>query len=599
MRTARSGRFAPGVLSALVSLASVALPSAAEGAVFLTVELEPLRAQMGQVVSVRYSVRTRDHGSVQIMPLNFGALQLLSDPSPPQVPTMWGTGMGFSMETSTDYLVRAPRPGRYTITGGRAVDPRSGRVIAQAPPVTLVVGDVPDEPDAGVTVGDPDASAGPPPDPDAPANGDLTGAFYDMVGFYRVGTSRSRVYLGEQVEFRLWAYSASPDAGCEVSEEPTFPGFWNEPYFQPSRECAQRWFSQQVNGRFMAIGLVRKYGLFASQTGVQRFGSVVGRIDVMTGGMFRQVRRAESRTPQVEVNVVEPPVAGRPEGYVPGTIGPIALDATIDRASCPVGETATISVRAVSEGSLASAQLRFERNVDGARLRAAEGRTVVEQGPSGRYQSTRTMEVLVVPERPGDIVLGEASVAYWDPSQERYGVARVALPAVRATGERAGRGSAEVVQEDPVRVLRAFSASPRLRGYSPWFQSPRVALGTALLPTLAAGAAALARAGLRWKKGRDVERAEGAKNDPESLLLEAQRALASDAKQACALCAKAIDRARIEAREAEVELTAQQNELIREAEESLEAVRFAGTGSADEAVSRSAKAVRAVLEGLK
>ncbi|MBL8683879.1 MAG: BatD family protein [Myxococcales bacterium] len=587
-----------GVVAALV-----AAPSSSHAAVFLTVEAEPLRAQVGQAISVRYSVRTRDQGAVQIMPLNFGALQLLSDPSPPQVPMMWGTGMGFSMETSTEYLVRAPRPGRYTITSGRAIDTRSGRVIAQAPPVTIVVGDAgaADDEDAGaVTAGDPDASAGPPADPDAPPNGDLSGAYYDMVGFYRVGVSRPRAYLGEQLEYRVWAYSASPDAGCEVSEEPTFPGFWNEVYSPPTRECAQRWFSQQVNGRFMAIGLVRKYGLFATQTGVQRFGSVVGRIDVMTGGMFRQVRRAESRTPLVELTVIEPPVAGRPEGYVPGTIGPVALEATIDRANCPVGETATISVRAVSEGSLASAQLRFERNVDGARVRAAEGRTVIERaGESGRFRSTRTMELLVVPERPGDIALGEASLAYWDPVEERYGVARVALPSVRASGERVRRENEGTAQEDPARVLRGLSASPSLRGYSPVFQSARVALGTALLPTLAAGAFALGRAGLRWKKRADAERVEGAKNDPESLLREAQRALATDAKQACALCARAIERAKAEARDAEVELSDAQNALVSEATSALEAVRFAGTGSAEEAVSRSEKAVRAIMEATR
>jgi hypothetical protein len=567
--------------------------SVALSAVYLTVEIEPARAQVGEAVSVRYSVRIRDQGGVRIMPLNFGTLQLLSDSSPPQVPMMWGTGFGFSIDTANEYVVRASRPGRYVISGGRAVDPQTGRVVAQAAPVTLVVGDVPAvDPDAGVIAGDPDASAEAPVDPDAPPNGDMTGAFYDMVGFFRVGVDRPRVYLGEQVMFRVWAYSSSPDAGCELTEEPTFPGFWNESAFAPTRECAQRWFSQQVNGRFMAIGLVRKWALFASQTGVQRFGSVAGRIDVMSGGMFRQVRRSESRTPQAEVEVIEPPVDGRPEGYVPGTIGPIVLDASIDRDNCSTGETATVTVRARSEGSLASAQLLFERNVDGARVRSAEGRTVIEASATGRFESVRTTEVLVVPERAGTIALGEARIPYWDPGAQRYAIARVALPSVRATGDSVTGAAQSAAQEDPAHALRPPAAAPRLRGYAPWFVRVGPALAVSLSPSLTALGLFAGLTFARWRKRAKSEQLTAEKNDPESLVRAALAALSSDEKEACSLASRAIDRALSELRESEVSVTPELEALVRDARASLESVRFAGVGSAREAVDRAAVAVR-------
>lgn len=584
--------------------ATVLCASSARATVVLRVELEPVRAQVGEAVSVRYSVSLRDQGAVQIMPLNFGNLQLLSDPSPPQVPMMWGTGFGFSMETSTEYIVRASRPGRYTITSGRAVDPRTGRVIAQAAPVTLIVGEAPptSDGDGGVTAGDPnadpDASVAP-QDPDAPPNGDMSGAYYDMIGFFRVGVDRPRAYLGEQLTYRVWVYSASPDAGCELTDEPTFPGFWNEAAFTPSRECARRWFSQQVNGRFMAVGLVRKYGLFATQTGRQRVGSVAGSVEVMSGGVFRQVRRAESRTPQAEVEVIEPPAQGRPEGYVPGTIGPVTLEASADRTQCPSGETVTISVRARSEGSLSSAQLRFERNVDGARVRASEGRTETGPGPNGRFESVRTMEILVVPERPGLVALGEATVPYWDPATEQYGVARVALPVIRATGERVARDGQGAAQEDPARALRGLSASPRLKAYSPLFSRVSMALGAALLPSLAAVGVAAARAAGRWRKRANEARASAEKNDPESLIAAAKRALEASPAEACALAARAIAKAKETLAESEATASDEANERVRAANEALEAVRFAGEGSAKSAVELSERAVRALLEALK
>lgn len=590
-------------LSAAATVCSVlARPAFAQANVVLTVEIEPQRVQVGEVASVRYTVRLRDQGAVQIMPLNFGSLQLMSDPSPPQVPMMWGTGFGFSVDTANEYLVRATRPGRYVISSGRAIDPRTGRVVAQAAPVTLIVGDAPPT-DGAVTVGDPTADAdasAPPADPDMPPNGDMTGAYYDMIGFYRVGVDRPRVYLGEQLTYRLWAYAASADANCEVSNEPTFPGFWNESSITPTRECAQRWFSQQVNGRFMAIGLVRKFGLFATQTGRQQVGAVTGALDVTAGGsMFRQVRRVESRTPAVDIEVIEPPAQGRPEGYVPGTIGPIALEATVDRAECPVGETATISVRARSEGSLASAQLRFERNVDGARVRASEGRTQVELAVTGRYDSVRTMEILVVPERPGAISLGEATIPYWDPSEQKYALARVALPSVRATGERSSGGSSARAQQDPAHALRGLSARPTLSSYSPLFSRPAPAIGFALLPSIAALAAAAGQLGLRVRRRSLTERAETEKNDPTALIEGARRALASDPKEACSLAAKAISRAKSLLDDEEIAPSEDARARVAAANEALEAVRFAGEGAASEAVELSERAVRALLESLR
>jgi hypothetical protein len=592
----RSGRGSV-LAAAAVACGGLAWAGPAWSAVFLSLELEPTRAQVGEAVSVRYTVRIRDQGAVRIMPLEFGELQLLSDPSPPQVPMMWGAGFGFSIDTANEYLVRAPRPGRYLIAGARAVDPQSGRVIATAPPVTLVVGDVSDEgADGGVTAGEADAAGLPPADPDAPPPGDLTGADYNLVGFLRVGVDRPRVYLGEQVMYRVWAYSSSPDAGCELSEEPTFPGFWNESALTPTRECAQRWFSQQVNGRFMAIGLMRKWALFATQTGVQRFGATAGRVDVMTGGMFRQVRRSESRTPQVEVEVLEPPLAGRPEGYVPGTIGPIVLEAAADRPTCATGETATISVRARSEGSLASAQLFFERNFDGARVRAAEGRTVIEHGATGRFETVRTTDVLVVPERAGVVNLGEARMAYWDPGAGRYGVATVALPVVRAEGAAVSAGPAALEREDPELALRPLSPAPRLRGYAPTFARGPAALAAAFAP---AGAAALGSVGLavwRWRRRVSSERERVSRDDPRSLLQRAREALERDEQAALGLAQRALARAQAELAESELRAGPEVERLVGEARAALDAARFAGEGRAVDAVSTVERAVSALLE---
>lgn len=575
MRFACKNRGNFAIVAAVVASSTVA--STAHATVELSVEIEPQRAQVGEPVSIRYSVRLRDQGGVQIMPLNFGSLELMSDPSPPQIPTMWGAGFGFSVDTASEYLVRAPRPGRYVITGGRAVDPRTNRVVAQAPPVTLIVGDVGD---ASIEVGGDDASVQAiPADPDSPPAGDLTGAFFDATGFYRVGVDRANIWLGQQISYRLWVYAASSEAGCELSSEPTFPGFWNETAFSPSRECAQRWFQQSVNGRFMAIGLVRKVALFPTQTGTLSFGAVAGAVQVMSGGMFRSMHRVESRTPAVEVQVREPPAAGRPEGYVPGTIGPIVLEASVDRESCATGETATISIRARSEGSLAAARLIFDTHVDGARVRMSDGRTELHAGADGRMESVRTTELLVVPEREGRVALGELRMPFFDPSTERYGVASIVAPVVRATGDAVQREAQRTEQQDPAMVLRGMTASPSLKSYSPWFLSANRALFAALIPSFIAAMSWVFLLARRTMTGRRLAESDALKRDPATLLAQAKSLLASDPKTALGIASKAMEFSIAESGEFEG-LSDGAKSAVSKARESLDASRFAGTGDA-------------------
>lgn len=572
-------------MSAAACVAAMLWVSPAHAIVRLTVSLDTTTAGVGEVVSVRYTVQLRDQSAVQIMPLNFGQLQLLSEGSPPQVPAMWGSGFGMQVDTANEYLVRGMRPGRYVISGGRAVDSRTQRVIAQAAPVTLIVGNAPpgqvfggeDTPDGGAG----DSATEIPVDPDAPPSGDLSGAFYDMVGFFRVGVDRPRVYLGEQVTYRAWAYASSAEASCDLTEEPTFPGFWNEAAFLPTRECAQRWFTQTVNGRFMSIGLVRKFSLFATQTGTARFGATVGHITVMSGGMFRSVQRAESRTPALELDVREPPAAGRPEGYVAGTIGPVTLEATADRPQCRTGETVTITVRAVSDGSLAAARFLVDTQRDGVRVRLSDGRTTLRPVGAGRVEVERTVELLIVPERAGTVSLGELRLPYWDPRAERYDVARVTLPSLVARGETLVQDAQNAAEEDPLRRLKPLLGALALRPYrsllsrGPWAWSLSIAPMTLALAGLSA-----MRARRRWTERKSRERVE---DDNDFLLLfsRANTLVSSQRDEAFGLASRALTRAeRALGDDVPDETRAPLRDELERLREALSASRFAGESAA-------------------
>ena len=119
--------------------------------------------------------------------------------------------------------------------------------------------------------------------------------------------------------------------------------------------------------------------------------------------------------------------------------------------------------------------------------------------------------------------------------------------------------------------------------------------------TLSAVPGAVLLAGLgyglrRWSRARRVVKAETAKNDPRSLLAQADAALASgDAAGALGLGARALDRAERGARSLDEALT----QRARAAREAGDGLRFAGAAVDRDAVAAALRELRAVVEAME
>lgn len=589
------------VCTVLLTAFVVSLATMAHASAFVDLQVEPAHAQVGEIIRVRYSVRVRNEVQAQVAPLDFGGLELLSDPSPPELPMMWGGGFGLSIDTATEYLVRASAPGRYTITGARVIHAATGRVLAQHPGVTVFVGG--SSGSVSVDASDSDASlvVQMPADPDMPPTGDLTGAEYNPTAFVRVAVDTPNPYLGQQVILRAWLYVSSSEVNCEVTHEPTLTGFWNEPLLPPLRECASRWFTQNVGGRYMSAGLLRKIALFPSQTGRLTIGKLTADVELLTGGLFRAIHHVEAHSPELVLEVREPPIEGRPAGYVPGVIGPVRLSAEADRTDVTVGETVTMTVRASSEGSLASARIDLPAPMDGIRVRTG-GTRATHDTNSGRVTTTLVTEILAVPERAGRFELGDVELPYWDPVAGRYGIARVTLPSLRAHGASLP-AEPQVTVSDSSQLLRPLTSRPSLRGYTRWFsRGPvpvMVVLAGPVVFLLGSVATVLARRAVRSFRAR----VEARRADPLAMLREAKRTVERDPALALSLAARALDRSVARVRERTdgewTGLDPDVRSLIDDARQICDSARFAGAQvDAREVVTRVERAVRAIENAL-
>ncbi len=596
-------RLRAGVVAAVVLCA----PAAARAQMSLQLQADPPEPAAGQPFRVVYTVALRGAADVHAQPLQVPrGLDVLMNPPPPQAPQMIGAGAFFTFRSSVTYVLRAARPGRYVIPGPRAVG-NDGHVVVQGPPLTVNVTrtggtsaqarQAPRDPfdDPFPNLLDPMEPPQPaqapqrPTGPDVPPEGVLTGVTASAEGFVRVVTDLATPWVGQQVEYRAFVYVPAGEAGCEPLREATLDGFWSESLVEARQQCAARWLPQRVGSWDMTAGMVRRIALFPTHAGRLEIGSLKMGVEYIEGdGFFGRRHRVEMEAPRLVLEAREPPLEGRPPGYVPGTLGPIALRAEIDRAELPVGETATLRVHAQGNGYLGSVTLPAPRAVDGVRVLPGSSHAETDRSVAP-LRSEVVNEYRIVADRAGRFTLPALRVPWFDPGTGRYAVGEVVLPVIVATGALRPPEDSEgpdlatqlapLVREVPLASSPAFfTTALRVWGV----------LGAVPLAVLGAFAGTALRRALRVRR---AAKESTARNDPQSLLAQADAALAGgDGVAALGLAARALERAsRASGTSSEAK--------VAEARAACDGLRFAGAAVASDDVAAAVRAVRAVVEG--
>jgi hypothetical protein len=466
---------------------TVAWAAEVRAQVSLQLPVDPPQPGVGEPFRVVYGLSMQGSTPVTVEPLTMPAgLEVLARPAPPSAPAgmMMGGGM-FMFRSSVTYLLRASRPGRYVLRNAIARAP-DGRIVAQVAPVTVTVSrepsnPSPNAPDPGFNnpfpgLFDPMEPAPQPPEPvlptgpDVPPDGTLTGAQALPTGFLRAVVDLATPYVGQQVVYRAFIYAPASEAGCEPLHEATLDGFWSEVLMEPRQVCAQRWIPQRVGSWTMTAGMVRRIALFPTHAGRLEIGPLRMGVEYIEGdGFFGRRRRADMATPAIVIEAREPPMEGRPAGYVPGTLGPLSITAAVDRAEVPVGETATLTVRATGNGYLGSVTLPAPRGVEGLRVLPGSSRAAVDRN-TDPLRSNVTNEYRVVADRPGRFTLPTLEVPWFDPASGRYQTSQVVLPVIVATG--AARAPEETdAADDPTIALEGLQRDVSLAPATSFFTS--------------------------------------------------------------------------------------------------------------------------------
>ena len=427
-------------------------------------------------------------------PPEFKGLRVLGTSGPNQSTQMQFGGAGTFVEVSYSwrYELTPTQKGMVTIAPARVKvngqEFRTGTVTisaanlgSTAPPPPIAPS--PAQPAPGT------ASRASPPRAAVPAEAASGGSFI------RVVADKQKAFVGEAIGATWYLYINQTVDKFDLQAEPHTEGFWTEDVQVPSRRGALVQTEETVDGRPYQVAAVLKKALFPLQVGKLTVTPMEARIS-RSDFFGNSVRGQQVRSAPLDIEVLPLPKAGQPAGFNSANVGTFTLSARVDRARVAVGEAVTLTIEISGRGNLRKLALPVIPKLAG--WKSYDPRVTVTVDPASGVTGTKTAEVLLLPERPGNVTIPPLVLDTFDPEGNRYARVETAALVLTATGDggvtatagavaapaagTAGGGFAENVIAGEIRPIHTSAGLPRDLGST--FFHTRGFLGLVAVPPL-------------------------------------------------------------------------------------------------------------------
>lgn len=427
-----------GARAAAIASACLVLGAAQVAAadVKLRTDVSPRQVEIGAQFSVRLSITSDGRDSISEPELKV-----------PNGVRIFGTSVQQGSSVSITWMLMASRAGKFKL-GPASVTTSKGRqsdktvTIEVVPQGTLSPGNTPplggQQSPLGILRGfgggnfpglpgfpgfdQPEAPPELPPLPE----GYAVERAQDPIAFLRATAEPRQVVVGEQVTLSAYAYAGRGDFGAAFFTEGTRDDFLAVPIDEDG-ETVKRPFD--LDGRRWLVSKLTNHALFPLKAGSLKIGSMS--IGFSGPGYSNSPQGLLRKSAPLTIEVVEPPLKGRPPGYHIGDVGDYTLKAQVEPREVPINGSISVIAKLEGTGNLPFTLLVPEQNG----VHFLEPQLVEQIAPRrGKVQGFRTFTYVVELTRPGDIELGEITLPYYDAKARAYGVARASLGKVKVTG---------------------------------------------------------------------------------------------------------------------------------------------------------------------
>jgi len=421
-------------LAVLTTLAGARAATAGDAS--LTISMDREMTAPGEPFTCEVQLTVSSNGQVEgYHPPDFKGLRVLSSPQGPNQSTQMQIGGGqtfvrYDYTWTYELMVPPGAKGPFTIAGARARV--AGRdVKSNALTVRVGSGPAAANPRRGGQAFPFDLFGGaqPEPQPQSSANGET---------FLRVTADKSRVYVGEPVVVTWAVCSPSPRFNVNPTTEARTDGFWSEDV--PSTTPRGQATEETIGGRTYYVLPLAKKALFPLREGKLTVTPMEVEVGQLVGIFNMGVRAQKIKSDALTVEAQPLPREGQPAGFDASNVGAYDLAAHVDRTTVPVGEAVTVTVEIKGVGNVRN--VRLPPFAAPAGWKSYPPKETVDLDAPGGVGGTKRVELLLLPERAGTVMLPAFELPTFDPATKRYVTLKSDPLRLDATGDGAPAAAA-------------------------------------------------------------------------------------------------------------------------------------------------------------
>jgi hypothetical protein len=274
--------------------------------------------------------------------------------------------------------------------------------------------------------------------------------------FLRVQPSKIKAYVGDQITVEWFLYLTERQDKFSPTAEPRTDGFWVEDRTVPTAGGGLAFSEQSYEGRSYRVASLMKKALFPLHPGrltISPLESEISRVDFF-GATLRTERL---KTEPLTIEIVPLPTAGQPPKFDSSAVGHFTLHAEVDRDHVNVGEAVTLKLVINGQGNLRKLATPALPRLDGWKV--YEPKVSVALEPGDRVAGRKTVEYLLLPERPGETTIPPFALAFFDPERGTYGTERSNSLRLEVSADGAPNAGAHPAAPGPAAVRSAGATS--------------------------------------------------------------------------------------------------------------------------------------------
>ena len=236
----------------------------------------------------------------------------------------------------------------------------------------------------------------------------------DRMVFVRLAVDDDKPIVGAQMTAKLFIYRRRDVSIDGIKHAPGFADFHLLELNNPEKD----WHPITIGGETWAYARLRTYAAFPLRSG--KLTVEPGEIEMraVLGGGFVSGEEEDHTTNTLEIEAIEPPIEGRPGGYLMGDVAS-ALEVVADA-----------NPRVVTDGhALLTLKMRGTGRIDALHVNlpttpgvhwTTTGDDVRTSVDGATVRGARKVSVDVALDNPGDVALGDAVIHVWDPAKKSY-----------------------------------------------------------------------------------------------------------------------------------------------------------------------------------